>query len=159
MIGLQLFVGERRPQANLMKPITNVSFVPKAGGGLWTSTYADGTSAWVRWCESEQFRDTPKSSWWLLEPKANVKLMVIDSFVSLSKVFLKYGIEDDCERYFLDYEKMALDYDGMHLTEEAQWETRLSYPINLYGWDCESTHWFRWAFDKVYHMSDFKNVV
>lgn len=30
----------------------------------------------------------------------------------------------------------------MHLTSEGQWRTRMSSP-SLYGWDCESTLFFR----------------
>lgn len=26
----------------------------------------------------------------------------------------------------------------IHLTESGQWNTRLTRPLNLYGWDCES---------------------
>lgn len=52
---------------------------------------------------------------------------------------------------WLKFSEMAKQFDGMHLTDNGQWATRLP-PFdspNLYGWDCESTLWFRWAFDKV----------
>ena len=29
----------------------------KPKGGLWTSSYIDGTCGWVEWCESENFLD------------------------------------------------------------------------------------------------------
>jgi hypothetical protein len=49
-----------------------------------------------------------------------------------------------------DFEKLAQDYDAMHLTKRGQIETRFSYDVNLWGgWDCESTVWFRWVFAEV----------
>lgn len=32
-----------------------------------------------------------------------------------------------------DFEKLAQDYDAMHLTKRGQIETRFSYDVNLWG--------------------------
>ena len=44
---------------------------------------------------------------------------------------------------------MPADYDAVYLTEEGQGATRLSYPVDLYGWDVPSILWLRWMFDRV----------
>lgn len=50
-------------------------------------------------------------------------------------------------------EAIAKKYDAVHLTSEGQWRTRHSTP-NLYGWDCESTLWLRWKFEKVEYIGE-----
>lgn len=135
-------------------PIHNNRFV-KANGGLWTSSYNEEYgSEWVRWCMSEGFC-VPKNNIWhgvILTPSTDANILVIDSLVDLIEIHRKYMLENEKDMpflmEFLDYEKIAMDYDAMHLTSKGQWETRLSMP-SLYGWDVESTHWFRWKFDSV----------
>jgi hypothetical protein len=44
-----------------------------------------------------------------------------------------YGME------IIDFEGMKGNgIDAIWLTEAGQWETRHTYPRNLYGWDCET---------------------
>ncbi len=50
---------------------------------------------------------------------------------------------------YIDFERLATEYDGLWLTEQGNAETHLSYPHDLYGWDTESTLWFRWCFRHV----------
>jgi hypothetical protein len=71
-----------------------------------------------------------------------------DLKVLLTTYPLDRGKSEDYAFQPLDFERMAQDFDGMHLTDEGQWSTRLTQP-SLYGWDCESTCWFRWMFDRV----------
>src|SRR5579859_5289640 len=52
-------------------------------------------------------------------------------------------------RCYIDFERLAQEYDGIWLTEQGNCETHLSYPHDLSGWDCESILWFRWCFDHV----------
>jgi hypothetical protein len=49
----------------------------------------------------------------------------------------------------IDFEKLSQNYDGIWLTEQGNGETHLSFPYNLYSWDCESILWFRWCFEHV----------
>jgi len=49
----------------------------------------------------------------------------------------------------MDWEEIAKHYDGVMLTEAGQVHTRYSRPLSLYGWDCESTVWFRDVFEGV----------
>lgn len=57
-----------------------------------------------------------------------------------------------------DFERMAEEYDGLHLTEEAAGSLHLSYPLDMNSWDCESTVWFRWVFSEVSRIEVQKAV-
>lgn len=133
-----------------LTPIVNSGWV-KPHGGLWTSSYLGPKriSGWVEWCRVE-VPELAKGTLWLLEPDKSARIAVIDTYSDLDQLLSKYalvgGLLDDLGIRYLDYEAMALDFDGLHLTDRGQWATRLSFPFNLYGWDCESTLWFRWAF-------------
>jgi hypothetical protein len=125
----------------------------KAHGGLWTSTYHPAYgSDWVR--EANGMFGWPKEGveGFLLFPSPEARIYTVDSLDDLMGLHERYEAEDtELSHMFkvLDYEKMSQDYDGMHLTERGQWETRLSHPYSLYGWDCECVYWFRWCFDEV----------
>ncbi len=125
----------------------------KPQGGMWTSTYlpkAAYGSDWGRYC----VRDTDQEGrfaiytlrWWLLEPLPGARIVTIDTLEDLRKLGNRYVLARTSYSYFLDFEAISQDYDAMHLTEAGQVRTRLTYPDNLYGWDCESTLWFRWCF-------------
>jgi len=134
------------------KPIRNRSFV-KPENGLWTSTWLGEpkVSGWVEWCRSESFSIGGHQTW-LLTPKPEARIAVVREMQDLKTLLNRYplqrGKSEDHFMQYLDFERMAQDFDGMHLTEAGQWETRLTQP-SLYGWDCESTCWFRWMFDGV----------
>lgn len=135
----------------------------KPRGGLWTSTLSgEQGSAWVQWCLSEGFdcdREDPTwPSCWGLDPDPQARIVVIDSYGDLRGLCLKYGrthtFGEDADGgpfhdTYPDWTLLAEHYDAVHMTEEGQWATRLSEPLNLYGWDCESTLWLRWAFTSV----------
>lgn len=140
---------EERPRA---KP-TNGS------GGLWTSTYDERFgSGWVQWCLSEEFdcdRKNPTFHIWTLEPDPEARVYTIDTYRDLDRLCRLYGRthtfgEDSpfgpFHDTYPDWSLVAESYDAVHLTDDGQWATRLSGPLNLYGWDCESTLWFRWKF-------------
>lgn len=148
----QLFFGNK-PKQELVKPIANNEFGFKAYGGLWTSSYENGKSEWVDWCESIQFFTTDNRDGWLLVPKEDARILEIDSLFQLKSVYSNYGENLEGGNPTLNFEAISLDYDGIHLTSNGQWETGFSLPYNLYGWDCECTHWFRWVFDEVKHIS------
>jgi hypothetical protein len=127
----------------------------KPKGGLWTSTYLDPTriSAWAEWCrENTDWLDVPHTAW-LLEPDPKAKLLEIDCFEDLEQMFLRYGhtvpLAEGLDLYRFEWQAIASTYAGIHLTERGQWATRLSHPLNLYGWDCESTVWLQYAFTAV----------
>lgn len=155
----QLFCGKREPHESLLIPIHNqVGFV-KAGGGLWTSTYAkEYYSDWVLAYEDMWGIPSQGLDGWLLTPTPHARIYTVDSLADLHWLHERYEIQNELSSFMkrLDYEKMAVDFDGMHLTRKGQWDTRMSHPIDLYGWDCESTHWFRWCFETVEYLGKVK---
>lgn len=146
---LQLHVSPvARVMIDRVAPVENRQDV-KPKYGFWTSTYTGQSSAWVDWCQAEQFGDVLAGSWFLLRPKPKARVFVIDSLADLHTLLAGYTEPDTAYygygRACIDFERLALDYDGLHLTEEGEAATRFARP-GLYGWDCESTLWFRWCF-------------
>lgn len=121
---------------------------PKTGG-LWTSSLG-AEYGWNQWCQDENFRDNKYE--YLLELN-NPKLLIIDTLDDLINALDKYpnqkyysymkrlGVfnkfSTGITKTALDFEAIAQDYDGIHLTSEGQWRTRMTNPC-LYGWDCET---------------------
>lgn len=124
---------------------------------MWTSTYlGQQGSGWCQWCLSEEFdcdRDKAEFPLWTLETDPAARVLEIASYADLESVCKTYPHRRDWEwrgnrHYDLypDWKRIAEDFDAVHMTDDGQWATRLTHPLNLYGWDCESTLWFRWAF-------------
>lgn len=147
------------PTAEIFDPVAVIPDLPrdKPSGGFWTSTYlGDHGSGWTNWCLGEQFdcsRDNPRWRAWLLHPCPGARVYVIDTLADLHALVNRFYHE---RRYpsghisaYPHWERVAEEYDGVRLTEEGVWRTRLTFPTDLYGWDCESTLWLRWAFDRV----------
>ena len=63
---------------------------PAIQTGLWTSSYVDGSSAWVEWCEGANFGDPSEMSWVVLTPAENVRLYEIDSLEDLIRLLKEY---------------------------------------------------------------------
>lgn len=161
------------PDEARFAPVVGVDCLNKPGRhgsqriGLWTSTWLgpEAVSDWVRWCVSEQFSG-PAFDVWLLHPDAEARLWEIDTADDLDELLAKYGragpysFGDIGMFPFVDFDAFAADgYVGVHLTEAGQWRTRgIGYDdrpmsaANLYGWDCESTLWTRWAFASIEHI-------
>lgn len=148
---------------------------PGRGTGLWTSTWREETrdSEWVEWCISNDYGSPYAQSWYLLTPAETANLYIIDGVgdlrilldrfpwetertqmlnaemrrVSLS---MDYGVltKEPLFRY-IDFERLAREYDGIWLTSHGNGATHLSYPQDLNSWDSESVLWFRWCFTDV----------
>lgn len=84
----------------------------------------------------------------LLTPLEQLRIYTVDTQKDLKLLARDYRLPHDY-MFQLDYERIAQDYDAIHLTDEGQWATRLTYPMSLYGWDCECVLWFRWCFSEV----------
>lgn len=163
-LGTQLYLNSqpRILQGDLLLPVpysARPSVKPDHDSCLWTSSYIEGEgSGWARWCMDEGFRLPAGGQWptaYLLEPPPPARVYTIDSYADLKELIEAYGHHDlqppynylsrDCPNWF----EIAKAFDGVHLTDKGQWDTRLSEPYSLYGWGCESTVWFRWCFDSV----------
>ena len=115
-------------------PVKNDNWVkPKRDGGLWTSPI-DSKWGWKDWNDCEQFRDCDEQNSFTVYLKPDAKIFVIDSLEDLKDA----PLIDGYSKRVLDFEFLAQKYDAIWLTEKGQNETHLSYPIDLYGWDCET---------------------
>lgn len=150
------------PTSELMLPVTNAPYCMKPNGGIWTSTFdPEYVCSWHRWCVSEMPDWINGKSIYTLEP-VSAKVYVIDCRTDLLQLTNKYGLlkrlggSNGWRIFGLDFESMVRDgIDAVHLTEAGEWQTRYGggmYSLNdwnLYGWDCESTIWLKWCFQKV----------
>lgn len=162
-LGAQAWVprGDDPPAAARFRPVRNRPFPwvkPEHDGGLWTSTWQPGTgSGWIQWCIEESFDcdcDSPTFPVWKLTPDPAARVARIDSLADLEALVAAYPAADPEWRaagrfeHHPDWQRIADDFDAVNLTDAGQWATRLTDP-GLYGWDCESTLWLRWAFTAV----------
>src|SRR3989304_3285794 len=137
----QLFVGATPDPKRFTPPTDGIGIKPK--GGIWTSSYINGTSDWIRWCLAESsFPNLEEQQFgWILYP-TEANIIEVDTVEDCRNLFRWYGMIRDgydpaiSMMRFLDYPKMLRDgIDGVHVTEKGQYETRFSHP-GLYGWDC-----------------------
>lgn len=150
----QLWLGSEAPEADRLKPVSNDQqvFCKPRHGGLWTSTYTDDdSSAWLKWCEAENFNSPDKLDRWLIYPDPDAQVYVVDCMADLETLWKCHKLPPLVAGSFprINWRAVARAYDGVRLTEKGQWATRLTQPLSMYGWDCESTFWFRWFFEKV----------
>ena len=171
--GDQLFLHPWEPNRETFNPIENYDpenggMANKGRGGLWTSTLyeheetGEPWSDWCRWCAGERWGATDKngtSKAWALRPHENVQVAVIDTVEDAHRWrqagilrLMELGGQIFHGMWEIDFEALAeAGIDGLRLTEEGQWRTRIperEVP-SLYGWDSESTCWFRWAFTET----------
>ena len=105
----------------------------------WTES-GESFYKWLdRFCKEENFDKEDWSKGIIFKLKDNARIYTIDSYEDLTVLVNKYPNEKSIIRTdALDFNKIAEDYDAIHLTEEGQWKTRNTYPNTLYGWDCET---------------------
>lgn len=157
-----------------MKPIQNHTAKPR--GGFWTSTFEDTYgSDWIQWLINERYqKENVDISGYLLIPKKEVKLYIVDSFEDCQRLLREYlyinpafekiieelrpNYEEEAlhQFYGIDYEKMQQSYDGLHLTRKGFVDCHIKvgeYNSSLFhGFDCESTIWFDWVFEKIEYI-------
>ena len=94
-------------------------------------------------CLKENWNIPEDGAWncWLLDVKPDTKTYTINSYTDLERFATKFPHEEKLVP--IDFEAASKRYDAIHLTGRGQQETHLSHPLSLYGWDCESTLWFR----------------
>lgn len=130
-----------------MRPVTG-SALSKPAGGFWTSTWDEQTGGgWLDWCTREHF-GTPPFSVWLLTPDPDARIYTITCHADLLALAQRYPLR---KRWAVDWLAVGADWDAVRLTEDAHWATRLFTKPDTYGWDCESTCWYRWRFTATEH--------
>lgn len=164
-------------QKELFKPIQNHNNKPY--GGLWTSTYlGEYGSDWIQWAVREM--GVEECEGYVLTPKEDNNVYIIDSLEDMKKLLEEYGffpsyVEEEMEKitkkygdyatygfYYVDYESMAKQYDGMQLTKKGldDIEKKLQFLTTsiFSNFDCESTIWFHWVFKEEKEHIKFEPV-
>lgn len=120
-------------------PVGNRELFSKPRGGLWTSP-VNSVHSWKDWCIYNDFHlDELKKSFTLLINKGARILIINDvtDLINLPKIdYSNTGMNLFCNYY--DFEKIAEEYDAIHLTARGEVNTRITTMDNLYGWDCET---------------------
>lgn len=168
----QLHITSAHAMREQVAPVANsdmsgMTKKPQAGTGLWTSTYDEERgSAWVEWCDGENVGTPSERRWFLLTPRPDARVYVIDSPQDLERVIRAYPwVSPELEHAYrasrasarlaeyytgIDFTRMAQDYDALHLTEDGNAHLHLRLEgMDMNAWDCESTVWFRWCFTSV----------
>lgn len=141
----------------------------KPKGGMWTSTYTpddEYDSDWIRWCSTEGFYGGRHK--WLMKPKPDTTVLVIDSLNDLRTVAKHY--EKDTYKgkdaslisdTVLDFVEISKDFDAIRLTEKGQWDTRITSmnEPSLYGWDSECVLHFRWNWTEYDYLGKCSHKV
>lgn len=113
----------------------------KPAGALWTSPWGS-EYGWAEYCRADGLtRQTDDGHGWILELVKTARVYKIHTHKDLTALIKDIGgksLWPNGQVRYPDWPRVAQVYDAVWLTEKGQWATRLSYPYDLYGWDCES---------------------
>ena len=136
MSGLYVHYGQPAFDRRLFNPVRNIGGV-KPYGGLWASPAASPLG-WSDWCIENDFRTDSLKTGFMFCLADDARVLDIyrsDQLDGLPE--LDAGRTGWC---FLDFEKLAQEYDAVELdlSNEVRdrWDSGLYY--RLYGWDCDS---------------------
>jgi len=139
-------------------PFDLTEFVPASGvgpkplrGGLWTSSFVpEGKfcSDWHRWTSEEKYMTFKLKDCWMVTADANARIYEISSLKDLLWLVKNYSVpeprfysgKDVLDEYDLDWEKVAKDFDAVHLTRAGRINTQDTKP-GFHRWDVESVVW------------------
>ncbi len=126
----------------------------KPNGGCWSSTFltcGEYASDWVRWCMEEELPGWLDGERILFDVPKGTRYYMVDTYQDLEELYKAYPLLDSrfMIMHYLDWLTIAKAVDAIWLTEEGQWRTRLSHPLNLYGWDTESICFFKPVWENV----------
>lgn len=133
------------------RKIKNHKYWIKPYGGLWASPI-NSRYGWKNFILSEMpMWNNKLQSYFKFKLKPNSKIYIINSIKDLHNIpFIKKAGEYSVSETLIDFEKMKEKggYDGIFLTAEGQFSTRMPefkgiyyqecHGFNLYGWDVES---------------------
>ena len=115
-------------------PVKNsLASLNKPTGGLWSSPH-DSEHSWSCAATSMGVRDLKTSFNFIYTGYT----LVIDCLEDLNKI--KWIPFRGCDFIKIpDFEDLInRGFDAIHLTGDGEIKTRLTHPLNLYGWDCET---------------------
>lgn len=158
----------RFPSKEKFQFVENMPQQYKPYGGFWTSSYI-GENFGSEWVQINLKYDSilvPSSKKWssyLLYPSSQAKIYTIDSYDDLALLMKKFKQTFKFHRdypsskkyYSLNFEKLSLYFDAIHITSKGIAETKNSTPYHMDTWDVESTLWLNFDFfDKVEYIGD-----
>ena len=146
----QLHVGRKPARALLDAPVGWLPSGKPAGGVLWTSTYVEGIgSAWTVYAGT--YRRGRQGGLWIVEPAPDCKVLTIETPEDHDELVRRFGggSRGSYFSHFLNWPEIAARYDGLRLVDPRAFYSTMADSLGLWGWDCESTVWFNWAFAGV----------
>lgn len=168
----QLHVGLIKPTKEIVNPIMNQPSGKKPWGGLWTSTFLgeEYGSGWVQNCLQNEIFIPKEGRWssWLLTPSKEARIFIIDGPEDADTLYEKYGYypfgKPDIPLFGegmkgIDFEKAQEEWDAIHLTFKGLRTTKCrfdNFNHELWGWDSESTVWFRFVFEEIKELGEIK---
>jgi len=124
--------GNTEYDAKLFMPISDIPFVNKPQGGLWTSP-VNSLYGWSEWSKQENFNVSEE----YFDLEFDGKVLKIDSATDMDLLpWIECG-----NSHFITFQALCalgFSYDAIHLTVKGEHETRITHPRSLYGWDCET---------------------
>lgn len=156
----QLHVTSAKEMERNIKSVKNTKagIKIKPNGGLWTSTFVEGTSEWNQYAKSENINKVVDEGF-ILTPTKDAKIYyltqdTIEEFVNTYINEYKDPLEDLFglrfrESFYIDFEKLSTKYDALHM-DPSKIDSPYMLDYHLFLWDIESTIWFKWCFeDKI----------
>ena len=126
----------------LFKPITNRIYSGKPNGGLWASP-VNSEFGWKDWCNAALFfKHSGLSEGFIWELSDQSRILVLDETSNLESLPEKYFLDQVdfgglIEERFLNFEKLAQDYDAL-LLEYSGLKALSGDYLGFNTWDCES---------------------
>ncbi len=123
-----------------MRHIKDQPIIPKPLGGLWGSP-VDSEHSWFNWALENDFNQDRFDTHFKFEVNGNILTIDCEEdlyllpWISTSKLIPGWPLCGES----VSFERLVeRDIDAIFLTEKGQYQTHLSHPRSLYGWDCES---------------------
>lgn len=118
----------------------------KPYGGLWASR-VDAEYGWKEWTEDNEYRTDyyNKDNYFKFKLRDDAKILVINDVKQLDKlpkVKSKFNLPIENTNIYLDFEKLAKEYDAIEVLISEEKVNPLDFNNSLYwklyGWDCDS---------------------
>lgn len=153
MLGLQISFLCTEFDLNKVEDIKNIRNPShKPYGGLWCSSYSqDYISDWFRYCKKEGLgicgeRNLEKIKGHLIEVDENTRIYKVETeqdwidFIEKYHLKVKSILSDEAYDLFIDYEKLAKEYDVLHI--QNQKVTRYLNSSDIPSFEGLEFHWF-----------------
>ena len=115
-------------------PVKNREGFTKPVGGLWASKI-NSQNGWKAWCEDNNYGECVDDNSFEFTLSDNTRVLTINNNKELENLPKADSIFKLSFSTFLDFEKLALDYDAIEINISSDYS---GLYFSLYGWDCDS---------------------